>query len=460
MVNYVRAGALLLAIQFYFYLLFLFNWGGGVERGFIVLGMLAGLLALRFGSWSSPQRKLSAEKSRELRRAAMLALAIAIAGITFVAGRAVVHCHQTHRIRLDEGRTTWRAARLLRQYENPYGLGALVDFNTYRERSSLRRAQGLVAQIPDREIARALKRYDRTLSPEIREELLPAKNVSRWRLSEARVLGYKYGPVLVDLAAIVEPLSQPVAIVLLNVFMCAVLYSAMYGIFRALSGEFIAAALGLFAILTDSQTTWNYICLSATDVWPLAFCALAVLSFMASKPNLTAALLALALGCKIFPSLLFLPLLLPSRSLRPWLVLLACSLFIYGPWLLWDPLGVFSNIVLWPFIMANDSTSWMYFAPASLDLPVRIVALGAIGFLWLRYLSGRETNLFWVLAVINTVVIGVGGVFHNNYVPWASIWIVAAVIEHFFKTEAGEPVRRAMVSGLPLAPRVERAEPL
>ena len=62
---------------------------------------------------------------------------------------------------------------------------------------------------------------------------------------------------------------------------------------------------------------------------------------------------------------------------------------------------------------------------------MRLAALGAFAVLWHRYLTGREERLFWTLAVANTLLIGTGGVFHNNYVPWASIWVVAAVIERY-----------------------------
>jgi len=105
---------------------------------------------------------------------------------------------------------------------------------------------------------------------------------------------------------------------------------------------------------------------------------------------------------------------------------------VYGPWLFWDPLGVLSNVFLWPFVMGKDETSWLVFAPEWISASVRLAALSAIVFLWFRYLSGREKSLVWVLAVANTLLLGVGGVFHNNYVPWASIWVVAAVIERFF----------------------------
>ena len=51
--------------------------------------------------------------------------------------------------------------------------------------------------------------------------------------------------------------------------------------------------------------------------------------------------------------------------------------------------------------------------------------------LWLRYLLGRETRLFWTLAVSNLVVLLAAGFLRNGYVPWVSLWLVAAIVEAF-----------------------------
>jgi hypothetical protein len=81
--------------------------------------------------------------------------------------------------------------------------------------------------------------------------------------------------------------------------------------------------------------------------------------------------------------------------------------------------------------MLKDTTSWLYYLDPSMVILVRAIALAVVVAVWARWLSGQETRLFWTLAVVNTVLLLTGGVFHNNYVPWASIWVIAAIVEAF-----------------------------
>jgi hypothetical protein len=64
-----------------------------------------------------------------------------------------------------------------------------------------------------------------------------------------------------------------------------------------------------------------------------------------------------------------------------------------------------------------------------------------IGVFWWRFLSGREPRLFWTLAVVNSLLLLTGAGFHNNYIPWASIWVVAAVVEAFSNGNMAVPER-------------------
>jgi hypothetical protein len=104
---------------------------------------------------------------------------------------------------------------------------------------------------------------------------------------------------------------------------------------------------------------------------------------------------------------------------------------IFVPWLVWDSGGLADNVFLWPTLMLKDTTSWLYYLDPSMVILVRAIALVVVVAVWARWLSGQETRLFWTLAVVNTVLLLTGGVLHNNYVPWASIWVIAAIVEAF-----------------------------
>jgi hypothetical protein len=130
------------------------------------------------------------------------------------------------------------------------------------------------------------------------------------------------------------------------------------------------------------------------------------------------------------PGLLFFPMLLRFRRLAPLVVFLATVAAIYLPLALRDANGLFSGL-LWPLYMKADSTSWQYFAPHAAVPAARAVILIALSVLWLRFVLGREQRLFWTLAVSATLVLLASGVLRNGYVPWASLWIVAAIAEAF-----------------------------
>jgi hypothetical protein len=436
--KFLKLALLLIATQLYLGLLLFFDWGHGIERGLIVGGALLGLLFLRFGSWASDDQPIATSISDRLSVGLKTLLVTSLIIDFGMAGYTIVRSVRSHEIPMDQGQTTWRAARLLWKGENPYGLGAVVDYYGFGARADARRAEGIVPVIPAAGIEAALSEYDKTLNPAIRDRLLPITIEGGAKPDEARLVGYKYGPLLIDVTALFVPFGIPAIVVLLNAVACFIMLWAMYRLMRNASGRATLAVVGVLALLLDRHISWNYLNETATDVWALAFCALGVLAFRSGRPLATSAAMAIAVGCKIFPSLLFLPLLLQFRSVRSLAVFMGIVMAIYAPWFAWDHIGVFDNVLLWPVVMFKDTTSWLYFAPSSVAIVVRLAALSGIFVLWFRYLTRRETRLFWTLAVSNTLLLGIGGVFHNNYVPWASVWIVAAIVEAFSAT--GSPI--------------------
>jgi hypothetical protein len=441
--TFVTLTLLLTATQLYLSLLLFLDWGRGVERGLIVGGLLLGLIFLRFGPWASNSQSRATARSDRI-SAALIALATIVLVMDLgAAGYTFVHSIRSRELPMDQGQTTWRAARLLWKGENPYGLGAVVDYYGYAVRADARRAEGVKPVIPAADVKAALAEYDKTLNPALRDRLLPIPPGESTKSAEARLVGYKYGPFLIDVTALFVPFGMPAIVVLLNAVACFTLLWTMYRLMRDASGSVTPAVLGILALLLDRHISWNYLNETATDIWALTFCALGVLAFRSGRPFATSAALAIAVGCKIFPSLLFLPLLLQFCSVRSLAVFMGIVMAIYAPWLAWDHIGILYNVFLWPVVMSKDTTSWLYFAPSGVAIVVRLVALSGIVVLWFRYLTERETRLFWTLAVANTLLLGIGGVFHNNYVPWASIWIVAAIVDNFSVTRS-----RALMSSL------------
>lgn len=421
--------ASLLIAQLWLGLLWFFYQGFGIARGIILCCLLAGLLLLRF----LPQARSSHHPAGAERLTSGLKGLLAVAIVLDLALMIVSGARslETSKIPMDEGQTSWRAARLLWAGENPYGSRALVDLNGYRSRALQRAAAGFQSALRHGDEGAALAGYDVTLDRGIADQLVPPQRNDAAR-RESHLYGYKYGPLVLLGAALVAPLGKPAGVLLLNGFVCFGLFAVMWMILRRLSGSQIAiAGAAMLALLLDRHITRNYIDRSATDVWALLFGAAAVLAYLTRRLSLSAVAAACAVGCKILPGLFFLPLLLRCRSIVPLLIFIAVLLAIYLPWLIWDAPGFLYNAVLWPLYMRTDPTSWQFFAPPWVGGVTRIGVLLALCVLWLRYVFAREERLFWTLAISGTLVLLASGFLRNGYVPWVSLWAVAAIAEAF-----------------------------
>jgi hypothetical protein len=435
-----RAALPFLAVQLCFSSLLILDWGHGIARGVIVAILLAGLVLFR--RWFRPVHAAGDVKSVPSLVKWLAAAALVVdAG---VAGVTTLRTLGTQTIPGDEGQTTWRAGRLLWQGENPYAVGAVVDFASVSNRSQRRSGLGIESSFPSAESLRAaLQDYDKTLDPAVRTQILPVPETGTWTdpaLSEASVLGYKYGPVILVLTAPTALTGTPASLLVLRTIVCFGLFAVFW---RLMARGGAIAALGMVALVLDPFIIWNYLVGSSTDVWALLFSGIAVQAYVARRPMMTAGALALGVSCKIFPSLIFFPLLLHFRSVRPVALFAGVLAVIYLPWLAWDPFGFVNNAFLWPVHMAPDTTSWSYYAHPAAVAAIRGAAFAAIALVWYRFSSGRETRLFWTLACVNTLLLLTGNVFHNNYVPWASVWVIAAIVEAFtLATPAAQHDRR------------------
>ena len=306
-----------------------------------------------------------------------------------------------------------------------------MDFGAFRSRAPQRRAAGFQPVTTQKDESDALTRYDRTLDPHVRKDLIPPQAAAAAQ-REASLYGYKYGPLVLVATATIAPFGYPAGVLILNGAICFALFGVMWAILRIIAEPRLAlAGAAMLALLLDRHITRNYIDRSATDVWALLFGALAVLAFLSRRPLLSATAVACAIGCKTLPGLLFLPLLFRFRAVAPLLVFVAILAAIYLPWVIWDPRGILFNGLLWPLYMTADWTSWQFHAPYWAVIAARATALVALNLLWLRYVLGREQRLFWTLAVSATLVLLASGYLRNGYIPWVSLWMVAAMVEAF-----------------------------
>ena len=259
---------------------------------------------------------------------------------------------------------------------------------------------------------------------------------------EAHLLGYKYGALFPLLALPLAAASLPAGIMALNAVVAALTLATLYALMRERVGDPRLARLGLAALLCDNAILVNYVEKSATDVFALLFMALAALAVLRGRFQMAAVALAIGFGFKIFPTALAFPMLLAGGRWRPALTFAAVASAIYLPFAVADLSGLVHNVFLWPAYLGADSTSWLAFAPPAAATAARVLGLAAIAWVWARYLAGKEPSLFRTLALVALLALVTSPTFHNNYVPWASIWIVATLVRALRAAVCGEPRRR------------------
>jgi hypothetical protein len=364
-------------------------------------------------------------------RIALLAFAVDVAlGIFSVAGTAY-----TGHIRLDQGQNTYRAALLLARGQNPYGRGTLLDLVAFKTRVHLRCEAGIPAEVTCDQLSTTLDRYWDTLDPELERQLLPLPGPTDSALAhrEASILGYKYGPLLFLLALPLTMIFGPASISLLNLVAFLAWTAVLLAILRKMQFSPRVIAVVMASILATYEIPWNFLCLTASDIWPLLFSSLAVLALLSDRPILMGGAIGLALASKIFPAALFVPLLFHTRPLSSVAKAVATSVLVaaslYGPFILWDSESFFLNVVRWPALMAPDSTAWVYYADATIALYARAVIALALLILALRLIVGRDQQLFRCLALLNLLLVLAGTAFHNNYVTWFVPWLFMAMAE-------------------------------
>jgi len=375
----------------------------------------------------------------------LLAIAALIAlGVNARTGiETIVHAAKTSEIRLDQGQNTLRAARLLLRGEDPYARGQLLDLEAYITRFSQRAEVGLLPGAPPPEVRPLAERWWQTLDPGARERLLPEPVPPSAAANRERALyGYKYGPILFLVTAPLQALCGPAAVPLLQLILwCA--WMALLGLaLRAAGVGAGGIALALVAIALEPNVAANALYQSASDVWPLAFMAGAVLAWLRGRPVALGLCAAAAVGCKVLPSALLAPLLFMKAPREgaafSWaapLAALAGVLVLFVPFALWDPLGLWADLVLWPSAMRPDNTHWSFYASETVRAAARVALLTALAAaaVWLLRSQPRSAAVcFRWLAAASAAAILAGVAFHNNYAPWFTTWAACAAVASAF----------------------------
>lgn len=399
------------------------DWGKGLDRLLLLVVIAAFLIATR-------KIKITISLPRKFTYFIYAALGILFLGYIGLIGYSVVSTAKTGVIRLDQGEATFRAAIELLRGHNPYAKGALLDQATYFYLLQKRVQLGVGPAVPPPQVQSVFDAYWRTLNPALRTLLLPAPPPNNPAAAlQTRILGYRYGLVILAISTVLVPTFGPAAIPLENAILTLGLLAIMIWILRLRHLEKPVIALALLGVMLDVQIPWNFIYFTATDIWAIFFGFLAVGCLLNKKEPLAGIFFAASVCSKIFPGLIFAVVMLRFVSFRLLKYFFITLFILITPWLIWDTSGFLSNAILFPFYMPLDSTSWSAFVPFKLSIIMHILLLLCAVYLISKIIFSQEKRWFYLMSLLTITVAAAAGEFHNNYVPWFSIWTVLSMTD-------------------------------
>jgi hypothetical protein len=391
------------------------NWGAGIWRALLLVGLATGALLLLARAPAGREPAVP----KVLLAAAALALIVDLASGV----RAVIHTIEVQEIEMDQGQNTFRALEYLRQGANPYGRTAMLDPVSHNELGQLLSKQpGCLAQPMSPESSAALTRYWARVDAKATAAFLPVLRDTpscQPFATLAASLGYKYGPALLaGYLPFVFTFGKPgIFVAHLTLLLLAVLLFSWFGRTRGASWAVIAGALVL--LLAPSHLRHNILKLSAGDGGPTLAAAAGLMLLLRGRHGWAALFIGLSVACKSLPGLLYAPLLLACPR-RTWALFLLPILAAYLPFLAWDTTGFVNNIVLYHEGRLADSTALAYFLGRSWLVAVQVVGLAAmvLALARARKRQWSASSLLSYLWIAHAAILLGAAVFHNNYLLW------------------------------------------
>jgi hypothetical protein len=243
---------------------------------------------------------------------------------------------------------------------------------------------------------------------------------------DQRFGGYKYLPVTI---AAYLPLGAPFGqrgIVLTNLLLQGATAWLIFRLALRMAGA-SAAWLALLFYLSLPLVPFQLFAKGATDlaaVLPL----LAALLLLERRPGLAGLCLGLSFAAKPLPAALLLPCCLPGE--RPgrlaYATGIAAGLLPVLPFLIWSPVALLDNVVLFNLLRPADSTSWLSAVPplaATLaHAALALLYVGVAAYAWLRPPTLLRRTGAAVVLMLAAILAAPAA--HHNYQLW---WLPLAV---------------------------------
>jgi hypothetical protein len=405
-----------------FQLFYTYDWGRGLIRGGLILGICG---------WVMLPRLLSSKWVPKLHRFKLLDV---VAGIATVAG-ITFHLHlgwttfqksyETKQIWLDQGQNSYAAVDLLLKGMNPYGDKAMVDPMEYSlVLSAFAPKRGCVSYSELEMKNRLVAFWNRSpLNVEEMHRLFPEISLNP-DCNEVRnsfnTLGYKYGPVLL-LSYLPFILAFQQAGIYASHLLCFLflIWMTWSLSWKFSNRHFFLSCLPFLLLFGNQCLSYGFLSFSAADLLPTVLLLSFVYAFDRRWWRLSSVALGLGFAAKLVPALVAFPILgvNPRRQIfwAALAIILSC-----GPFLIWNPLGLIRNTVTFSFSRFGDPTALSHFLPGWIGLGLQAL-FGAylLGTFWTARKQEWDrlrllTHLFFSLMMLYLT----GKIFHNNYLIW------------------------------------------
>jgi hypothetical protein len=406
-----------------FFLLNLFkeyDWEMGIGRLFLLLSVV--FAAFGLGYLNRRLGAIDVFATRALRIISVVALAAAVVIVCAGACKTVERVVRTNSIELDQGQLNYRAAVWLREGINPYARDNLLDPDIfYRLIPRLSRAN----DVSEVELREEFEGYWYPMDLSKKEPLVRYLQSATFEKTAPGVrsfMAYRYGPLMILTYLPFVCLFGKAGIYICHIFLllCLVLlFPRIVGKKRGSSGGF-PYYFALFFFLISPHLSWNIFKLSANDLLAIFYPFLSVWLMKRGNYIASGLVLGIALGVKLLPAALFVPVLFLAPKRRAVCAAFAAGVLIWNiPPLLTCPKGFICNYYLFNFIRPTDSTSFVHFLPAAWKAMFKF-AIAPLLFLATLYLFLlRRAISFWgYLIIVLALAFATGPIFHNNYLVW------------------------------------------
>ena len=232
--------------------------------------------------------------------------------------------------------------------------------------------------------------------------------------------GYKYLPVMALIYLPLAAVFGAAGMVLTNLLCQFGVIAGIYTLGRKLRDR----RAGLFAVLiylTIPLVTFQLFAKGATDIaatLPLIF----ALVLYELRPFGAGLLVGLSISTKLSPGLMLIPSCLPAGKRDRWTYLggIAVGLLPTLGFLLWSPLALWNNVVVFNWERGVDTTSWLSLMPTDFAsvAHVALFMLLAASFVlvWSRPPTLRMRIALAVVLILAALLSGPGA--HHNYHLW------------------------------------------